>query len=276
MKIDILSDLHLDFYFRPGIEITLENVKSLFDDIFKKDKEVDTLIIAGDIGHYNLQNIEVLKIIQKEYYKNIICVLGNHDYYLLNNEIKKQYDNNSFNRAKEMRELIDNESDMYCLNGNVIEINGIKFGGCDSSYNYGYMKHYFPNKDKDFTNRLWKHTINDFYSTEGINNFEQIFDIEKQKIENVYQNCDVMITHVNPSYLEEHIDAKYHNSVVNTFFTFDGHKYLKDGSMKYWVFGHTHDIIEYNFHDVTCVCNPMGYPSENDYGNWIEIKTIEI
>ena len=175
-----------------------------------------------------------------------------------------------------MRELINNEKDMYCLNGNVIEINNIKFGGCDSSYDYGYMKHYFPHNSKEHTNKIWKHSLNDYEMMAGINNFEQIFDIEKQKIENVYQNCDVMITHVNPSYLEEHIDSKYHDSEINTFFTFDGHKYLKDGSMKYWVFGHTHDIIEYNFHDVNCVCNPCGYPSENDYGNWLEIRTIEV
>ena len=110
MKIDILSDLHLDFYFNPTVDITTKNVKSFFDSIFTKDDDVDTLIIAGDIGHYNYQNIEVLKIIKKEYYKNIICVLGNHDYYLLNDAIKKQYDNNSFNRVKEMRELINNET----------------------------------------------------------------------------------------------------------------------------------------------------------------------
>ena len=129
MKIDILSDLHLDFYFRAGLTITTKNVKSLFDDIFKKDtndKMAEVLIIAGDLGHYNEQNIEVLKIIQKEYYKHIICVLGNHDYYLLNYDLKQQYNFNSFNRAKQMRDLINNESNMFCLDGDVINI----FGHC--------------------------------------------------------------------------------------------------------------------------------------------------
>ncbi len=278
MKIDILSDLHLDFYFRPGVEITQDNVKSLFDDIFIHDKNnpSEILVIAGDIGHYNDQNIEVLKIIQQEYYKYIICILGNHDYYLINSSDKKQYDFNSYNRAKEMRSLINNEQNMYCLDGNIVEINGVKFGGCDGSYNYAYMKKYFPQKDKDFTNRLWKNSINDYYMTEGIGNFEDIFNIEKPKIEAVYKKCDIMITHVNPSYLEENIDSKYQNCDINTFFTFDGHDYLKDGSMKYWVFGHTHDVMNYNFFDVDCVCNPMGYPSENNYGNWVEMKSIEI
>ena len=279
MKIDILSDLHLDFYFRAGLTITTKNVKSLFDDIFKKDTNdnmAEVLIIAGDLGHYNEQNIEVLKIIHKEYYKYIICVLGNHDYYLLNNIIKQQYDFNSFNRAKQMRDLINNEPSMYCLDGDVITINDIKFGGCDSSYNYAYIKHYFPNKDKTFINSLWKNSINDYNNMEGVNDFEAIFKIEEPKIKAVYQKCDIMITHVNPSYLEEHIHPKYHNSDINTFFTFDGHEYLKKGTMKYWVFGHTHDIIDYTFHNVDCVCSPMGYPGENDYGNLVKIKSIEI
>ena len=55
MKIDILSDLHLDFYFKPHLT-TQENVVSFFEPIFTQNntrKIGDILIIAGDIGHYN-------------------------------------------------------------------------------------------------------------------------------------------------------------------------------------------------------------------------------
>ena len=64
MKIDILSDLHLDFYFKPHLT-TGENVASFFKLIFTDNetrKTGDILIIAGDIGYYNEQNIEVLKM----------------------------------------------------------------------------------------------------------------------------------------------------------------------------------------------------------------------
>ena len=46
--------------------------------------------------------------------------------------------------------------------------------------------------------------------------------------------------------------------------------------MKYWIFGHAHDVIEYNLHNVKCICNPMGYPLESEYGDWVWIKSIEI
>jgi len=109
MKIDILSDLHLDFYFKLDL-ISRENVVSFFEPVFtdNQTREIgNVLIIAGDIGHYNEQNIEVLKIFQKEFYKYIICVLGNHDYYLIDSEAKYTFDNDSFTRVEDMRKLIN-------------------------------------------------------------------------------------------------------------------------------------------------------------------------
>ena len=60
------------------------------------------------------------------------------------------------------------------------------------------------------------------------------------------------------------------------FFTFDGSKYLKEGSMKYWIFGHTHDQTEFEMEGVKCICNPMGYPSENNYGELTQIRSIKL
>lgn len=205
MIVDILSDLHLDFYFKPHLT-TLENVSSFFEPIFTNNTARtigDVLIIARDIGHYNAQNIEVLKILQKKFYKHIICVLGNHDYYLVNGEARYSFENNSFKRIENLRKLI--------------------------------------NKEK-----------------------------------NIYQKCNVMITHVNPSFDEKHIDKKYHNNQTNTFFTFNGSKFYRDGTMKYWVFGHTHDSIEYEINDVKFLCNPLGYPNESGYGENIKMKCFEI
>ena len=280
MIIDILSDLHLDFYFPPEREANVDAVKSIFDPIFldnKKSEIGDVLIIAGDIGHYNQQNLQILKIFQAEYYKHIICVLGNHDYYLINQTAKDDYGMNSFNRVKEMREMINAEIGMYCLNGNIIEISGVRFGGCDSSYSNAYLKAYFRSEDHPKSNNLrWKHQINDYKMMFGVNQYNHIYKLELPKIEAVYKECDVMITHVNPSYLHEHIAPSYINDKNNMFFTFDGHRFIKDGTMKYWVFGHTHNQLEYELYGVKCICNPFGYPDESCYGDDIWIKRIKL
>jgi len=74
MIIDILSDLHIDFYFRHYI--TSEAVESIYAHIFTDNgtRNVgDVLVIAGDLGHYNNQNIEVLKLIKEVFkYRHII------------------------------------------------------------------------------------------------------------------------------------------------------------------------------------------------------------
>ena len=102
LTVDILSDLHIDFYLSPIVKIVKEDIlKSIFDPIFLsngKKEASDVLVIAGDIGHCNFQNIQMLKIFKKLYYKYIVCVLGNHDYYLLDKEDRIMYDKDSYNR----------------------------------------------------------------------------------------------------------------------------------------------------------------------------------
>lgn len=279
MKIDILSDLHIDFYFNPKEKIEDEQIKKLYDSIIKKDnREIgDVLIVPGDIGHYNHQNIKVLKYFKEHYYKYIICILGNHDYYLVCKDSKLQF-KDSFARAEDMRLKINTEENLYCLDGNVIEIEGIKFGGCDSWYNDGYLKRKFPNENFPVksTNQMWHNCMNDSNFIFGIENFNDIFEIEKPKIEAVYKNCDVMITHINPSCKDENININFQNNQSNTFFTFEGEEYLKNGSMKYWIFGHTHEELEYEEHNVKCICSPFGYPNESGFGVWVGIRQIEV
>ena len=97
-----------------------------------------------------------------------------------------------------MKHLIKKEKNIFCLDADIIEIEGIKFGGCNSWYDDSYVKKYFKQFDVNYVNLLWKQYINDSRLIYGINNFDTIYKIEMKKLEKIYQNCDVMITHVNP------------------------------------------------------------------------------
>lgn len=269
MIIDILSDIHLDFYFRQHQPSDRE-IQIVFDPLLATAK-ADMLIVAGDIGHYNSQNIYVLKQIQKIYqYKYIVCVLGNHDYYLLSNSSKHEYFYNSQLRAKAMRDLTNQEEGMYCLDGEVIDIDGIKIGGADSWYDGKYIIRNFPDYRKEDINGLYEYVMNDANYVLGVSWIE-LSQEEKKKIELIYQDVDIMITHVNPSLYPEHTSSQFREEKTTGFFTFDGENYVKNGTMKYWIFGHTHIANEFNFHGVKCICNPMGYPREN---NQIKISQI--
>ncbi len=285
MTIDILSDLHFNNYFYQ--RITENEIIELYSDIFSKNNRTigDVLVIAGDLGHDNKQNIIALKLIKKLFgYKYIICVLGNHDYYLSNNGDRKKYFTKSTFRASRMRDIINNEKDMHCLDGDIIEIEGIKFGGVDSWYDGEYIKEHFgeraPNPDYTKDN-LW---INKYWFDTMISDRKNLFEFdwteqsikEKNKIEKIYQNIDVMITHVNPSIEKQHTKEEYRNLEMSGFFSFDGKKYLLNGNMKFWIYGHTHTPCEFIINGVTCICNPMGYVKESGFGEFIDIKQIEI
>ncbi|MEN8303739.1 MAG: metallophosphoesterase [Campylobacterota bacterium] len=279
MIIDILSDLHVDFYFRSNkppreaVEATYSNI--LTD--FETKKVGDVLIVAGDIGHNNEQNISVLKNIKEIFeYKHIIFVLGNHDYYLIDIHSRSDYNGFSLNRAEEMRQLINDTEGMCCLDGEVVEIDGVRIGGCDGWYDGEYIRKHFNKKSKEYmdgyVSLLWERTMADAHYIFGMD-WQGYAKKEKNKIEKIYQDVDVMITHINPSIKKEHTNKIYRDEDTTGYFTFDGSKYLKDGSMKYWVYGHTHIEAEHEIDRVKCICNPMGYPNER---NGIKMKSIEI
>lgn len=277
MIIDILSDIHIDFYFR--FNPTPQAVESIYSHIFtdnQKRDPGDVLIIAGDLGHNNRQNIKTLILIKQIFgYRHIICVLGNHDYYLVDLHTRMGYESNSLLRAENMRKLINKEEGMHCLDGEVIEIDGIRIGGCDGWYDGKYTKKHFYKRSDKYLDTLWNNTMADSHYIEGMD-WLDYSKKEKEKIEKIYQDIDVMVTHINPSINKEHTSHSFREEQSTGFFTFDGSRYLENGSMKYWIYGHTHTEMEYEVFGVKCICNPMGYPGENGNGEWTWIKSIEI
>jgi 3',5'-cyclic AMP phosphodiesterase CpdA len=282
MTLSILSDLHLDFHFK-SFKQTKEEVQKFFDPIFTpvvegvKIKPSDVLVVAGDLGHYNTESVKIIGFLRELYFEHIVCVLGNHDYYLINRIAMDDYDMNSYKRAQEMREMLNAIDGVYCLNGNVIEIEGVRFGGCDSWYDGNYVLHNLnPHfvTTMDDVRTLWKYVMNDAAYMPNLKLFDELWEIEKPKIEATYQQVDVMITHVSPSIKPEHIpEVHYRKDDSTSFFTFDGEKYVSATTAKMWIYGHTHTANEYEWHGVQMICNPLGYPGENKN---IKDKRIEI
>ncbi|MDN5062712.1 metallophosphoesterase family protein [Aliarcobacter butzleri] len=122
MKIALISDIHSNlFYFEKVLhEIEKENV----DDIY----------CLGDlVGYYDKPN-EVIDLIKK---KDIKCIKGNHDKYLLN-ELPYDLKKDEIYGIKQQRELLSNENFKFLRNLKdeiVLEINNKKI----------YMTHSFPN-----------------------------------------------------------------------------------------------------------------------------------
>ena len=128
MTIDILSDIHIDSYFNHNATLEKDAVNSIFKPIFTNNSSrqaAEVLVIAGDLGHYNSQNIAMLEIF-KMHYINIIIVLGNHDYYLLNDDEVSKY-KTSFNRVNEFKQMVEKLDNVFCLDGDIVTINNSTF-----------------------------------------------------------------------------------------------------------------------------------------------------
>ena len=68
-----------------------------------------------------------------------------------------------------------------------------------------------------------------------------------------------MITHTCPVVDEKIFEQMYGNCEdYRAFYCFNGEKYLENGTMKNWIFGHTHKRFTENRFGVNLICNPMG------------------
>jgi metallophosphoesterase superfamily enzyme len=126
MKFAILGDTHFDFYFNPNSIVS----QRAFDAKFKtllESSPADVLLIPGDIGHYNGQNIQCLRHL-KRYYDRIVVTFGNHDYYLISKTMVSNYQwgtnrlGGSRERVAQMKLLIDKEEGIDYVDGTIIEI----------------------------------------------------------------------------------------------------------------------------------------------------------
>lgn len=268
MKIDVLSDVHLDFHFRADKAIKDKNIVSTFKDVLSMESEV--LIIAGDITHYNSQIVIVERIAELFDYKKIFMVLGNHDLYLITRSIGAHYNWNSKNRQKDWYSYRDPKGIIEILNGNIVEYKGIKFGGAMSWYDGTYNAPQGYNYRDPVT--LWKYYMNDANKISGYKDFYDIYKQERPKIEAILE-ADIIITHVCPIAHRSVMPERFRDETSSMFYAFDGEDLVAKSSCKYWVYGHQHQEGHFDILGKELVINPFGYPSECHLA---ELKTIEI
>ena len=278
MTFDYISDLHFDAYLSEK-DLKNKNEKkllSLYDKVFfqhKLEEKRKYLFISGDLANSNDYSIFGLNLLNKYYYKKIIFVLGNHDYYISQSDLNSGAYQNSFDRIEEFKYLIKKNKDLIYLDGDIVEIEGINIGGFNSWYDGTFSKYYNYLKTEKEIQYFWENYMLDSSRIYGIEKYNDIFFKEIIKIEKIYKNCDIILSHVSPSYLKENFSFKYKNDKSNCFFSFDGHKYLKNKKLKYWFFGHTHEIVNYKLFKTEVFANPFGYPSESMFK---KVKTIII
>lgn len=286
MTFAILGDTHFDFWLKQDFK---EKHFNLYFQKMLEKAPSDVLLIPRDIGHYNVQNIRCLEYM-RHYYERIVVTFGNHDYYLITKSLlsKYQYKNPnrpSEERVSEMKKMIEDAEGIDYVDGNVVDIGGIRIGGASGWYDGSLLLQRRPYDD---VNLEWRTQMNDANLIYPRGNgdkvkFDTLFKEQQYRLDVVYKECDIMMTHVSPlSEWEQFaqmynfqpllaaLDPSYarnHDALhdYRAFYCFDGREYLENGSMKHWVFGHTHRNFNraYERQDGRVIdirCNSIGYP----------------
>jgi len=238
MKIQILSDLHLEFA-----------------DMAINHSAADVVILAGDI-HVGQKGVEwAINAIPD---KPVLYVLGNHEYYghiypTLINTLK----------------AVAANTNVHVLENDMITINDVSFYGCTlwTDLNlYGNAR---------LVGMQCEQMLADFRKIRTAPRYSRLrsFDVErihaasKTWLETSYNKNSpksVVITHHAPSTLSIH--PRFEDELLSACFASKLDDLVTALSPKLWIHGHMHDSFDYTIGATRVICNPRGYPMEKEMG----------
>lgn len=283
MSFDYISDVHVDFWISKlnNQRKSVSYIKEFINYILPEPEvKSNVLIIAGDISNLNSISKFFLEEINN-HYELILLVWGNHDYYLDSKSMLNKYNKSSFNKIKELEEFINsNLHNIKVLNGNVINYEGVNYGGTGLWYNLNYTVSegiksyeeafdYYSEKSNDYVCVRGK-ILKEFYKEEC----EKMYDV-------LNSDVDVVISHIVPSaelVLEEVNNGGYNKLEDLDMYLLNNQSIVDMAKGKVWVYGHLHGVSESTINDTTFLRNCVGYPEKKN-GKVIslpnKIKTYE-
>jgi len=256
MKIQILSDLHYEF-FPSKEEIFAHNY-------FNNDS--DMIFLAGDICVFH----------QKEYWNYIFDMIYNYNkpvYYVCGNH---EYYQSDINKGFPFQTV---PSNFHHLNNSLVNIgNDYKlFGGTMwSDFNLYEKKESFkfgePFNLKTFLRRI-KYQISDFNVIHKDNKLFLPKDCRnncldfKKKLNNVLDEHENVIVLTHFCCHPNSIHMKYSGAEINPYFTTNCEKLIKHENLVGWIHGHTHSCFNYKIDEKFVICNPRGYYHKDYFEN---------
>lgn len=255
MKIQIISDLHLEFEHR---SIT--------------KTESDVIVLAGDIHNRYKRNLKFAGNLVNEHKKPVISVFGNHEFYTSGN-VDLDY-NKGLN-------LIAKEKDLYLLECNTCIIDNIKFIGCtlwtDFSFNTErnvslQQNNAYLAQDKmsDFRYIRQKNHYSRFNAKKCIKLFNDSKIYLKNELSKGYQGKTVIVTHFAPHI--NCIDPRYLKDELNCYFVAEVSEIIRECKFDLWISGHSHYSSNFELFngEKRFVSNQMGYPGEERAGGKLD------
>jgi len=273
LNILAVSDIHLDSY---KIGMLTKHLESFCKHTLKVPKDIDVITIAGDLGHYNNDNKNLLQYLSDTYEVPVLFTGGNHDLYLVSNKQKYKYNCDSFTRLNDMIEWADSKDTIHYLDGDTITIKGVTFGGVMGWYDGSYGGY-----DKEGLTDLWRYWMNDskliLDKGDPYDRFDDLFHIldVENKIKQVIRNgAQYLFTHVCPINHKDLVDDK-HKEGRSVAFYFNKAMQVDDmKDLKYVQFGHIHERLSTVVNGVEFFNAALGYCFESTRATTPLIKTV--
>ena len=232
MKIQVMSDLHLEF--------------GAFDI---PPTDTDVIVLAGDI-HVGVKAIEWIK---KNTVKPVIYIFGNHEYYS--------------KRFPDLQEKIREEcegTNIHFLEKESVNIDGVRFLGCTLWTDF---KLFDSQQSSMYEAEL---CMNDFRKIKAhiggqwrkLKPFDCLKDHQESKGWLAHELQDtslpsVVVTHHAPS--NQSNAAIFKSSSLAPAFASKLETFIKKHQPELWIHGHMHNNSDYMLGKTRVLCNPRGY-----------------
>ncbi len=228
-KFQIVSDLHFEFHYR-------DNGKCLLEEISACAKDIDALIVAGDLCSY--AGLKYSLDLLCEYYKDVpvVYVPGNHEYYGAN-----------FARVDTLLSSKEMPDNLCVLRNGVATIN-------DDTTVIGTTL-WFEDRPG---NLLHERRLSDFSLIGNFRN--EVYDKNEDATYFLHQKLaedTIVVTHHMPSM--KCVAPTWKTSDLNRFFVCEMDSLIATRTPPLWICGHTHSNIDMMIDETRVVCNPFGY-----------------
>lgn len=233
MRVQLLSDVHLDFH-------PVNHTRALvISTMLHPDAEV--VVIAGDVSNADDFCGHVEEICKAAPQAQVIVVPGNHDFFGCPNPDEHLDRLYSWKGPPNFRLLYNT----------VAEIGGVIFAGTT----LWYPEPEAPPAQR----RKLEGYMADFQCIRGFTPWVyEEHDAALSFLREAATRVDVVVTHHLPH--ERCTDPHYAGSPLNVFFN-SGAADKMEALPPYWFFGHTHRAFDLEERGCRYVCNPLGYPN---------------
>ncbi len=240
MKIQLLSDLHIEFeyYAYPKAD-------------------ADVVVLAGDI---HTKDRGVKWALEEIKDKPVIYVLGNHDFY-----------GKAYPKLVDSVKALTKDSNIHVLENDLVTIDGVNFLGATLWTNFELFG------DARVSGYECQQVMSDYKKIKRAPDFAKLRSIDtavihrrsvkwmERTLEEHQGETNVVVTHHGPSL--KSVPEMYLNDVTTAAYVSNLEELIVRHKPNYWMHGHLHSSSDYMVGGCRVLCNPKGYPESinSDY-----------